>query len=101
MSENRKIIYIDKSLEEIIPQYLENRKKEINQLKESLSKKDFDAISHIGHKLNGNAASFGLQYLGRVGEILEQEGKKKNTSEIKKQIQNMINYINSINIEYR
>lgn len=58
-------------IRELIPGYLENREKEIKTLYDLLSGRNLSEINKIGHKLAGNAGSYGLEELGKIGERLE------------------------------
>tara|TARA_R110002049_G_scaffold123158_6_gene278241 strand:- start:357 stop:644 length:288 start_codon:yes stop_codon:yes gene_type:complete len=56
---------------ELVPAYLKNRKIELQNLKELVNSQNLTDINRIGHKLAGNAGSYGLDDLGRLGERLE------------------------------
>lgn len=58
-------------IKELIPVYLENRDKELIVLNNLLSDCNLNEINKIGHKLAGNAGSYGLDELGEIGERLE------------------------------
>ncbi|PIP90291.1 MAG: hypothetical protein COW01_02475 [Bdellovibrionales bacterium CG12_big_fil_rev_8_21_14_0_65_38_15] len=58
-------------IKDLIPGYLENREKEIETLYGFVSDRNLSEINKIGHKLAGNAGSYGLEELGKVGEKLE------------------------------
>lgn len=58
-------------IRELIPSYLENRVKEYQRLCELLTHGNLKEINQIGHKLAGNAGSYGLVELGKLGEQLE------------------------------
>ncbi len=58
-------------IKDLLPNYLENREKEINVLKQLISDCNLKEVNKIGHKLAGNAGSYGLDELGEIGEKLE------------------------------
>lgn len=58
-------------IRELIPGYLENRFKEHELLCQLVSDGNLNEVNKIGHKLAGNAGSYGLDELGTVGEKLE------------------------------
>lgn len=68
-------VIIDKELEDLIPDYLGNRKKEIAALTELFLKKDLPQIQAIGHKLRGSAGSYGFSELSEIGKELEEKAK--------------------------
>jgi HPt (histidine-containing phosphotransfer) domain-containing protein len=55
----------------LIPGFLERRETEVSEMKELLNQGDYQSIGHIAHKLKGNGAGFGLQYITDLGRELE------------------------------
>ncbi|MCM0607211.1 MAG: Hpt domain-containing protein [Xanthomonadaceae bacterium] len=94
------VVKVDAEIKELIPGYLENRKKEIAELESYFSKKDFDAIAKIGHKLKGNAAGYGFIELGEIAIRLESASKKSDLNVVKNCIDSIKSYLSSIEIEY-
>lgn len=60
------------AIKSLLPDYLANRDKELIRLKELLMHGDLIEIKKIGHKLAGNAGSYGLTELGTIGANLEE-----------------------------
>lgn len=60
------------AIKSLLPDYLANRDKELIHLKELLIHGDLIEIKKIGHKLAGNAGSYGLAELGTIGANLEE-----------------------------
>ena len=90
-NDQKKIITIDKDLEEITPVFLENRKKDILLLDQYLQQKNFNEIVVIGHKMAGNSRSYGHPELERIGRELEESAKTDDgvsILDLKKQIEN-------------
>lgn len=61
----------DPVIKKLLPTYLNNRLIEIDQLKQLYKNEDLEGIKRIGHKLAGNAGSYGLDELGQMGEKFE------------------------------
>lgn len=69
------IIEVDSELKDILPGFLENRKKDIVDLKAALVKNDFKAIEKIGHRVSGSSGGYGFDELGKIAKSLELECK--------------------------
>jgi len=69
------IVKIDGDLEELIPGFLENRKKDIELLEAALKNDDFQSIQSIGHSLKGVGGGYGFDGMSEIGAELEQTGK--------------------------
>lgn len=102
MSDNDKIVIsVDKDLKEIMPMFLENRNKDISLLKTAISSKDFAQITVIGHKLAGNAGSYGFPDLGDIGVAIESAAISKLGDEILKLIDSYEFYLSNLVVEYK
>ncbi len=74
--------------------YLSRRKIEIEELKQSLAREDFEMAVNIGHRLKGNGETFGFPIIGQIGIQLESAGKSKDKAKLKDTIDQL-----SINVE--
>ena len=95
------IIRIDPDLAELIPIFLENRKKDIKALKMALGGLDFATIQKIGHKIKGSAAGYGFDKISFIGKLLEQTGIKRDKENSRKLVECYSVYIKSIEIRYK
>jgi len=93
-------VKIDLDLKDLIPNYLKNREGDISNCKMDLAKKDFKHISEIGHKIRGNAATYGFIELSSIGERLELSALSQNSSDTEKALKEFENYLQNIEIEY-
>ena len=94
------IIEVDKDLEEIMPMFLENRKKDVISLKDFIETNNFSEIEIIAHKLAGNAGGYGLKALGEIGSKMELAAQNSDMKSIQDQFENYRNYITNLNIKY-
>lgn len=60
-----------KRMQERAPTYLKNRVDEMIELKRALRAHEFKVFEFAGHKLKGNALSFGFGEIGVLGDRLE------------------------------
>ncbi|MBF0315722.1 MAG: Hpt domain-containing protein [Oligoflexia bacterium] len=97
----KKTIYIDKDLEEITPVFLENRHKDLLLLEKYLQEKNFAEIAVIGHKLAGNAESYGHPELGEIGTKIESFAKMSDSSNIIKLKEQISTYLSTIVIAFK
>jgi HPt (histidine-containing phosphotransfer) domain-containing protein len=93
-------VEIDEDLEEIVPIFLDNRNKEIILLKQHLADKAINEIQTIGHKLAGNAGSYGFDALGEVGAKLEDASKSENWETIETCINQIENYMAGVEVKF-
>lgn len=80
---------IDEAIKVAIPDYLENRRKDIKQLKSAFDLQELKAIGKIAHNIAGTAESYGQNELGRVAFLLDQAVAEVNWQDIEKHIVEM------------
>lgn len=100
MTTKTNLVYVDPELEEIMPDYLENRRKEIPVLRQALKEQTFQPIEFIGHKMRGTGPGYGLQELGTLGGILETAAQKKDPKTIETAVTALQNYLDCLEIKY-
>lgn len=93
-------VQIDRELEDLIPDYLENRRIELGELRSHISRNDVAKIKTIGHKLAGNAGGYGLHSLGKIGAKIESAAIANDLSEMVQYADEIEDFLKNIEIEY-
>jgi len=65
------LISVDKDLQDIVPGYLETRRRELPELLALHAAGDLDALRKIGHKLAGSGGGYGFDRLSELGRQVE------------------------------
>jgi HPt (histidine-containing phosphotransfer) domain-containing protein len=68
------IVQIDPDIADLIPGFLENRRRDVSSLRQALANSDFQAVSFIGHTMKGAGAGYGFATISEIGAALEQGG---------------------------
>ena len=101
MTEGKRIIVrIDKDLEDLIPGYIENRHKDIKSISASLENGDFENISILGHSMKGSGGGYGFDEITTIGASIEKAAKENDAEEIKRWIEKLSHYIESVELIY-
>lgn len=95
-----KTIKVDKDLEDIMPEFLEHRRRDLEILENAVDKNEFNQVRTIGHRLAGNAPSYGLMDLGPIGDKLEEAARNKDKQTIIKLTNEYKAYIKDIKIVF-
>ena len=83
---------------QLIPNFLENREKDIKKINESLEKGDFETIERLGHSMKGSGSIYGFDGITELGKIIEMSAKEKNVEEIKNNIAELKDYLGRVEI---
>ena len=99
MDEKEKIIVnVDPEIADLIPGFLENRKKDIEEMKSCLELENFEQIERLGHSMKGSGAGYGFEGVSEIGKALEIAGKEKDVDSIKKGIEDLKNYLDRVEL---
>lgn len=93
-------VVADKDLEELIPDYLENRNKELVLLKEAFAQSNFPYIQSIGHKLRGSAGSYGFSDLSEIGKELEEKSKVMDGTSVRHALNQYQLYLKRVKVSF-
>ncbi len=99
MAEGEKIVVkVDPEIADLIPGFLNNRKKDIKDLESYLEAGNFEQIERLGHGMKGSGAGYGFDRISEIGKSIEIAGKGKDIGGIKKGIENLKDYLDRVEI---
>jgi two-component system sensor histidine kinase/response regulator len=87
-------------LEDLIPNYLNNRKTDIQSLAEALAKGDLDAARVIGHGMKGSGGGYGFPRITEIGANIEHCAKSQSASGVLREIANLETYLMQVEVIY-
>lgn len=94
------IVYIEAELRELIPGFLENRRKDIQTISEALAQDNYETIQILGHRMKGAGGGYGFDAITDIGSSLEQAAKDKDAGEIRKWMGELVAYLDRIEVVY-
>jgi HPt (histidine-containing phosphotransfer) domain-containing protein len=96
----RIIVHMDPDLADLIPGYLDNRKKDIAAIHEAVEKKDLDTVRILGHSMKGSGGGYGFQTITDIGMLLEKAAQEGRNDGIRVQVERLEGYLRQIEIVY-
>ena len=94
-------VYIDPGLEEIVPGFLENRRRDVQTVEKGLKQNDFNTICVIGHRMRGDGGGYGFDAISTIGEGMEQAAAREDTEAIQRHLNNLIDFLARVTVVYR
>ncbi|PWU05889.1 MAG: hybrid sensor histidine kinase/response regulator [Terriglobia bacterium] len=85
-------------LEDLVPQYLASRRKELPELGLLLSAGDFRQLARAGHNMKGSGASYGFAELSRLGDGIEQAALRCDSAAIGRELSSLAEYLNAVEL---
>jgi HPt (histidine-containing phosphotransfer) domain-containing protein len=100
-AENGIILYIDQSLEEIVPGFLENRRRDLQTLEIALQDNNLAQIQIIGHRMRGDGGGYGFDAISTIGAAMEQAAAREDRDAIRRRIAELIDFLARVTVVYR
>jgi len=94
-------VYIDPGLEEIVPGFLENRRRDVRTIETALQENNPAQIQIIGHRMKGDGGGYGFDAISRMGAALEQAAAREDRSAIRRHTAELIDFLDRVTVVYR
>ncbi len=100
-AENGITVYIDPGLEEIVPGFLENRRRDVQILETALQQSNLAQIRMIGHRMKGDGGGYGFDAISTIGAVLEHAAAREDRSAIRRHTDELIDFLARVTVVCR
>ncbi len=90
------IVRVDAEIADLIPGFLENRRKDVETLQHALAQGDYETMRTLGHSMKGAGGSYGFDAITDIGSSLEQAAKEGNSEEIQRLVNELSIYLKRV-----
>jgi HPt (histidine-containing phosphotransfer) domain-containing protein len=94
-------IHINQDLEEIVPGFLENRRRDVQTLETALQENNLAQIHLIGHRMKGDGGGYGFDAISMIGAALEQAAAGEDRDAIRRHTADLIDFLARVTVVYR
>jgi HPt (histidine-containing phosphotransfer) domain-containing protein len=98
---NALTVHIDPGLEDIVPGFLENRRRDVQTLKTALRQNNLAQIHTIGHRMKGDGGGYGFDAISVMGAALEQAAAREDRDAIRRHTAELFNFLARVTVVYR
>ncbi len=95
------IAYVDSDLEELVPEFIENRHEDIEKINECLDSNEIGEIQRLGHSMKGSGGGYGFHEITNLGGELEKAAKRGDKDGIDQLNKKLAQYLKVIKIVYQ
>jgi HPt (histidine-containing phosphotransfer) domain-containing protein len=93
-------VKVAKDLEDLIPTFMSNRKKEHDALKVALAAADFEQLRQLGHRMKGVGISYGFDHVSTIGKYIEDGARSGDRAGLEARITEYGEYLSRVQITY-
>jgi signal transduction histidine kinase/CheY-like chemotaxis protein/HPt (histidine-containing phosphotransfer) domain-containing protein len=92
---------LDQSLADMVPEYLDRRRRDVPAMLTALAFGDYDSIRTLGHNMKGSGGGFGFPLLGEIGARIEQAALDRDAAAVRGQIDELASYLSILQLKNR
>ena len=100
MGDDGYIVKVAKDLEDLIPTFLNNRKKELENLRAALAAADFEQLRQLGHRMRGVGNSYGFERVSLLGREIEEGARGGDKASLERHIAAYGEYLSRVQVAY-
>jgi signal transduction histidine kinase/DNA-binding NarL/FixJ family response regulator len=94
------LVSVEPGMEDLVPGYLEKRRKDVLAYRQALEAGDFEAVRMLGHKMKGTGAGYGFPVLTEIGNAIELAALSKDAAGIAASIDRLAWYTERVKLDY-
>lgn len=94
------VVTIDEELEDLIPNYLTNKQKDIEMMRQALAEKDYEKVQLIGHSMKGSGGGYGFEEISEIGRTIEEAAINNDADDVERHIQRLDDYLERVEVVY-
>jgi hypothetical protein len=94
-------VSIDPDLEDLVPGFLENRRKDAALLARAAQTGDLKTVRLLGHRMKGDGGGYGFLEISEIGEALEQAARREDWKVIAERTNALMAFLARVDVVYR
>ena len=100
MNDNQYRVIVARDLEDLIPVFMSNRRKELDALRVALAAADFEQLRQLGHRMKGVGNSYGFARVSDLGKHIEDGARSGNRASLEATITSYSEYLAKVQVAY-
>jgi HPt (histidine-containing phosphotransfer) domain-containing protein len=96
----RPVARVDRTLEALIPRFMQRRRDDADTIESLVSQGDFDAIQSIGHSIKGSGGGYGFDPVTEYGSTIEVAARACDGPGVIAAARQMRAYMDAVDIEF-
>lgn len=94
------IVRVDPDLEDLIPGFLENRRSDIQAMREALEQSNFETIRTRAHTMKGAGGGYGFDAITIISRGIEDAAEQRNASGVREGLNRLSGYLDRIEVVF-
>jgi HPt (histidine-containing phosphotransfer) domain-containing protein len=99
-SPRRTLVRVDGGIKALIPRFLDNRRLDVDRLGCAINQMDLESIRLLGHRMKGDAGSYGFTVIAEIGAQIEAVADNNDFGELQRLKNELSNFLDEVEIVY-
>ncbi len=92
------VVTVDPELEDIIPLFMENVRKDMEAIAAALVQSDADTVRRIGHSMKSYGAGYGFEFISIQGKAIETAAGRLEPAAVQELLNELANYLDHVKV---
>ncbi|MBI2884269.1 MAG: Hpt domain-containing protein [Candidatus Methylomirabilis oxyfera] len=101
MEEQATVVYVDEELADLIPEFLENRRRDVEQIKRLAQEGKYEELARLGHNLKGSGGGYGFPEISAIGKRIEEAGARSDREAMTTLCERLATYLATVTVQIR
>jgi len=101
MGEQTTVVYVDEDLADLIPEFLENRRRDVEQITRWVQEGKYEELTRLGHTLKGTGGGYGFTEISAIGKDIEEAGAHGDQEAMIRLCERLAAYLATVTIQIR
>jgi HPt (histidine-containing phosphotransfer) domain-containing protein len=100
MAENAYTVTLARDFQDLIPEFIENRRRELQALRAALAAGRYDQLGELGHRMRGIGTSYGFDRVSMLGGQIEDQARIADRDGLAARIAEYAEYLARVKVIY-
>jgi HPt (histidine-containing phosphotransfer) domain-containing protein len=101
MGEQMTVVYIDEDLVDLIPEFLENRRRDVERIRRLVQEDKYEELARLGHNLKGSGGGYGFTEISEIGRGIEEAGARSDREAVTTLCERLATYLAAVTVQVR
>lgn len=101
MGEQTTVVYVDEELADLIPEFLENRRRDVETITRLVQEGKHEELTRLGHTMKGTGGGYGFTEISEIGQGIEEASARGDREAITTLCDRLAAYLATVTVQVR
>jgi HPt (histidine-containing phosphotransfer) domain-containing protein len=98
---DRVIVEVDEDLSDLIPGFLARKRAEAAAIFEAVTRRDYEEISRVAHRIKGEGGSYGFDAMSEMGRSLQHAAAIRDDGAVTTLARQLLSYLDHLEVVFQ